>query len=355
MTEQKENCEGRLLVGSKRGCLEVIDYSGAYDKDESERRMEEKALHGILNGTYKPATEDEDELVLNIERLKKHVDTESLLCKCKCGKTHTVSVDYYLSKKRHRYCDDFHSSGHSWDWWKQERDKEILENGCGLRKIEREKHLEKNQRRDEHYGETLPFRYHDTLEIVGFGEEKKTICGYNRRNEYYRISKPYRCKCHLCGKEYEFSYEEFEIKNDYYGVNAEKGYYSRAFCSCHPISSFQWRTIKLFQENHIQYKAEVSFPDLMGIGQRNQLRYDFALFDDEELYALVECQGEQHYNVTLDFGISFSSQQENDNLKREYAAKRGIKLIEIPFTMNTYKKEEEFLRKMGLFKLDRTE
>ena len=36
-------------------------------------------------------------------------------------------------------------------------------------------------------------------------------------------------------------------------------------------------------------------------------------------------------------------QQKNDDLKREYALKRGIKLIEIPYTLNTINQEEEFL------------
>ena len=140
---------------------------------------------------------------------------------------------------------------------------------------------------------------------------------------------------------------EFEIRNDSYGINATKGYYSNAYCDCHKISSFQWRTINIFKEYNVNYKVEVSFDDLIGVGNKNLLRYDFAILDDyNNIKYFIECQGEQHYKPVKEFGGNFqyNIQKENDQLKRDYANKRNIPMIEIPYTCNTYEKEEEFLK-----------
>ena len=43
---------------------------------------------------------------------------------------------------------------------------------------------------------------------------------------------------------------------------------------------------------------------------------------------LVECRGKQQCFPSEEFGVSsFPIQQKNDELKREYAKKRGIKLV----------------------------
>ncbi len=39
-------------------------------------------------------------------------------------------------------------------------------------------------------------------------------------------------------------------------------------------------TINIFKEYNVNYKVEVSFDDLIGVGNKNLLRYDFAILDD---------------------------------------------------------------------------
>ena len=160
------------------------------------------------------------------------------------------------------------------------------------------------------------------------GIEKKR----NKRIKHIKICKKYKCQCYLCKKEYIFKSIDFEIKSDDHGRNADKGYYSTAYCNCHKISSFQWRTVDIFKKYNINYKVEVSFPDLMGT--KNLLKYDF------------ECQGKQHYEPVKEFGgkSQFEYQVRNDKRKYEYAKKNNITLIEIPYTCNTYEKELEFLQ-----------
>jgi hypothetical protein len=165
------------------------------------------------------------------------------------------------------------------------------------------------------------------------------------------IYKLYKCRCHLCGKEYHFKSSDFVIRNDFYGKRAKDGYYSDTYCNCHKISSFQWRTLKIFHEYNIKYKVEVSFPDLYGIEHKNLLRFDFAIFDKEnQIKFLIECQGEQHYKPFYEFGgnKAFESQAKNDQLKRNFAKRKNIPLIEIPYTCNSYDDEISFLKKSGV-------
>lgn len=81
------------------------------------------------------------------------------------------------------------------------------------------------------------------------------------------------------------------------------------------------------------------------------MRYDFAILDaNGDIKCFIECQGEQHYKPVDDFGgvSQFEIQKRNDQKKREYAEQNNIPLIEIPYTCDTYKAEEIFLKKHNI-------
>ena len=61
---------------------------------------------------------------------------------------------------------------------------------------------------------------------------------------------------------------------------------------------------------------------------------------------LIECQGEQHYNVVEFFGGQsvFDKQQEHDKRKRDYAMLHNIPLLEIPYTIRTYENIFAFIK-----------
>lgn len=85
----------------------------------------------------------------------------------------------------------------------------------------------------------------------------------------------------------------------------------------------------------LSFQEEYSFPDLVSSSGR-PLRFDFAVFDDEEqLMFLLEYQGIQHYEPKSKFGgySGLRKQQYNDMKKREYCIKHDIILIEIPYTV----------------------
>lgn len=80
------------------------------------------------------------------------------------------------------------------------------------------------------------------------------------------------------------------------------------------------------------------------------LSYDFAVYKNGELYALIECQGQQHYIPVEMFGgeEQFAKQQLHDEIKREYAKKLNVKLIEVPYTVVTYEEVKDILSLAGI-------
>ena len=88
---------------------------------------------------------------------------------------------------------------------------------------------------------------------------------------------------------------------------------------------------KILNNNKIPHIKGYTFNDLKG--KRNKLKFDFAIFKDDKIKYLIECQGEQHYCPIEYFGgeEKFNRQQSYDNKKREYCKQHSIKLIEIPY------------------------
>ena len=92
--------------------------------------------------------------------------------------------------------------------------------------------------------------------------------------------------------------------------------------SCGCLNSRGEREIAEFLRKHnIRYEIQYGFPDLVG---GLPLKFDFALFNEnEELVALVEYQGEQHFEA-VEFLVvkkKFERQRVNDEMKRSYCKK----------------------------------
>ena len=350
-----------LSIGTKNGCFTVIGIVSPEEYQEEVKKeidMLEKAKQdfikqGYLNYSYnvekysnhkrnhKRITDIRDivhtfpngepkstfyfyEKIASLKSYKKYK------CKCKCGKIHFLNEDI-LFRKKHRHCGE----------------------DCELIKIREQRMKDSYQRKkDNSYDIDYTNTVFESLEIIECIDDnfEGQVNVFDKRKKgagICWIHKLYKCRCYLCGKEYNFKSGDFEIKFDTYGIRAKDGYYSDTYCNCHEISSFQWRTIKIFQEYKVKYKVEKSFPDLYGIGHKNLLRYDFVIFDSQDkIKYLIECQGEQHYRAVEKYGgiSQYQVQVKNDELKRKYAKEHDIPLIEIPYSCNTYKKEEDYLR-----------
>lgn len=102
--------------------------------------------------------------------------------------------------------------------------------------------------------------------------------------------------------------------------------------SCGCLKSFGETKISyLLNEMNIPYVKEYTFADLKG--DNANLRFDFAIIENDKIKCLIEYQGEQHYKENPYFGGEerFKKQQKYDELKRKYCEKNKIKLVEIPY------------------------
>jgi len=83
-------------------------------------------------------------------------------------------------------------------------------------------------------------------------------------------------------------------------------------------------------KNKILYEREYTFKDCKKV---NELRFDFAIFRDGKLRALIEYQGIQHYEAVEHFGgvEKLKIQRINDKIKSNYCSKNNIPLLVIPY------------------------
>ncbi len=101
-------------------------------------------------------------------------------------------------------------------------------------------------------------------------------------------------------------------------------------CGC-SFSKGEDRIEKWLIENKFNYQRQFSFAELKG--EKKELRFDFAIFEDNFLICLIEYQGEQHYQVVdiFDGETGLKQRQLNDQKKRDYCDKNNIYLLEIPY------------------------
>lgn len=91
---------------------------------------------------------------------------------------------------------------------------------------------------------------------------------------------------------------------------------------------------KVLKQNHIRYKKEYTFKDLVS-SKGNPLRYDFAILNCfSEVTRLIEFDGTQHNKPTDYFGgeKAFYKLREHDWLKNRYAKGHHIPLVRIPYS-----------------------
>lgn len=104
-------------------------------------------------------------------------------------------------------------------------------------------------------------------------------------------------------------------------------------CGCLTISRQEFWLETLLKAHRYEFQRQVTFEGLTGTGGR-KLSYDFAVYRQQVLACLVECQGKQHYESVGYFGgdAKFQIQQTHDSLKRTYAQQQlQVPLIEIPY------------------------
>ena len=90
----------------------------------------------------------------------------------------------------------------------------------------------------------------------------------------------------------------------------------------------------LLRLNNINFSVQYSFPDLR-TEKNGILKFDFAIFNNNQLYELIEFDGRQHIfgpDATWSQSDSLETIQYRDELKNQYCQLHNIKLIRIPYT-----------------------
>ena len=99
------------------------------------------------------------------------------------------------------------------------------------------------------------------------------------------------------------------------------------------MSKGEDKIVKLLNSACVQYDREVVVPRLTG--KKNvPLRYDFGIYQNGILVALIEFDGEQHYKYTSHFNKSKSDFQYRrgcDRKKNEWALNNKVPLYRIPY------------------------
>lgn len=100
-------------------------------------------------------------------------------------------------------------------------------------------------------------------------------------------------------------------------------------CGCLGSSFGEYEIERILKEKNIDFEREYTFSDL---SYQRPLRFDFAIFDKQQLLFVLEFQGPQHfseYSKSTNFGQL--QRDVTDNLKKDYCEKHNIKLYEITF------------------------
>jgi hypothetical protein len=109
------------------------------------------------------------------------------------------------------------------------------------------------------------------------------------------------------------------------------------------MSKGEDKILKIFNKYKIRYDREITFPNLFGKKQ-TPLRFDFGIYSsDRRLVALIEFDGEQHFQYSSHFNKSksdFLYRCGCDRKKNEWALKNNVLLYRVPFweldSINTF-------------------
>lgn len=80
---------------------------------------------------------------------------------------------------------------------------------------------------------------------------------------------------------------------------------------------------------HLLEKSGLSFKEQVVFEELPLQRFDFGVYDGEQLLYLIEVQGEQHYKNVSIFKDNLEKIQERDNRKRRFCEERKIPLCEL--------------------------
>ena len=131
----------------------------------------------------------------------------------------------------------------------------------------------------------------------------------------------WECKCGICG-------------NLFYELPSKINNGHTTSCGCR-IQSFGESYIEtLLTALRVDFKPQYTFDDCKSV---YVLRFDFAIFYNNQLLGLVEYDGKQHFEPVEFFGgeDGFIQTKHRDQIKNTYCKLHDIPLLRVPYTLST--------------------
>lgn len=112
--------------------------------------------------------------------------------------------------------------------------------------------------------------------------------------------------------------------------------------SCGCLTSYlENKVAETLIEEQIKFQKQYKFSDLFYRSEKYPLKFDFAIFNNNQLICLVECQGRQHYDINSKYYSEEGLYR--DKLKKEYCFNNNIPLI---YIYNNEKSFQEGIEKI---------
>lgn len=119
-------------------------------------------------------------------------------------------------------------------------------------------------------------------------------------------------------------------------------------CGCKKYSINEGTISNILKIENIRFAKEYTFKDLYRF-KGHPLKFDFALFDEENnLIGLIEYQGQQHYQPTINEEFGKVQREITDRMKQDYCRKNNIRLFEIKYDDNIKQKVYEILKLLNI-------
>jgi hypothetical protein len=208
----------------------------------------------------------------------------------KYGDEYTVMSEFASArqkvKMRHNIC------GHEWG-------------------ITPDKFLKQNRKCPRCFGNTLKGQEEFEGEVLQKYKDRYTVLGKYINSQTHLLVRCNRCE------------NEWLITPD----NLLRGY----GCPACNVSKGEDKIKQSLSERNIQFKFQYTFKDLYG-DYGKPLRFDFAIFENNELKCLIEYDGKLHYELGgIQTQEKFDLQKSYDEKKDRYCEENEIPLFRIPY------------------------
>jgi hypothetical protein len=137
----------------------------------------------------------------------------------------------------------------------------------------------------------------------------------------------WECRCPLCD-------------SLFYELPAKVNNGHTTSCGCRKQSFGEQYIASLLEELCIDFKQQYIFNDCKHI---YNLRFDFAIFSNNNLLGLIEYDGRQHFEPVDVFGgqEGFKKTKNRDEIKNIYCNTHGIPLLRLPYILSTHEIKEK--------------